>query len=168
MTEIITVTGNLTADPEQRPLGNGTNVTSFRVAAPHRRFDRGTGQWVDQYTNFFSVSAFRSLGAHALTSLKKGDRVIVVGRLHLRAWDNGTRSGTSADIDADAIGHDLLFGSTTYHPDGRREPAATTADETTARDSGGRDADGWTIPAGALVGVGGEEVDAAEPDPTPF
>jgi single-strand DNA-binding protein len=165
MTEIVTITGNIATEPERRTLPGGANVTSFRVASTHRRFDRAAGAWVDQYTNWYTVSAFRALGEHAYASLHRGERVIVVGRLHLRAWDNGTRSGTSADIDADAIGADLLFGTTAFTP-ARREPEGRPADDAgsaapTPTGSGDRDADGWSIPpadsaAPALVDAGAD------------
>ncbi|MFJ6652508.1 single-stranded DNA-binding protein [Microbacterium sp. NPDC091313] len=167
MTEIITVTGNVATEPERRTLPGGASVTSFRVASTHRRFDRASGAWVDQYTNWYSVSAFRALGEHAHSSLHRGDRVIVVGRMHLREWDNGTRAGTSADIDADAIGPDLLFGTTVYTPANR--PAAPPAADTTeavavAAEPAGRDADGWSIPQ-AEPAASGELVDATADTP---
>ena len=152
MSETITVTGNVATDPERRAVGEGVSVTSFRLAATHRRFDRGTNSWVDAYTNYYSVSAFRSLGEHALSSLRRGERVIVSGRFRLREWDNGTRKGVSAEIDAESIGHDLLFGSTTFHRDG--EPRSSSTSESVgsgererAEQSPHVDADGWVIPA---------------------
>jgi single-strand DNA-binding protein len=155
MAEMITVTGNVGTEPEQRPLGNGEFVTSFRVGATHRVFDRNTQQWVDKYTNWYKVSAFRALGAHALASLHKGERVIVTGKLRVKDWNNGTKQGTDVEIDADAIGHDLLFGTTTY----RRAGTSTSAGETAPvgaeaeNTRASTDGDGWAIPAGepALV-----------------
>jgi single-strand DNA-binding protein len=172
MTEIITVTGNIATEPEQRTIGEGVRVTSFRLASPHRRYDRGTGKWVDQYTNFFTVSAFRGLGEHAYASLHQGDRVIVTGRLRLRDWDNGTRSGTNADIDADAIGHDLLWGTTSYQRAGLTSgaPAPAPEDEHAPgeRPTAATDSDGWTIPAApALVGASSEPASPREAE-TPF
>ena len=173
MTEILTITGNVATVPEQRTLPGGATVTSFRLAAAHRRFDKNTGGWIDQYTNWYQVSAFRGLGEHALASLHQGDRVIVVGRMHLRAWENGTRSGTSADIEADAIGHDLLFGTTVFTRTARRDGAAAPREAAesdgspaaaSAPPAGARDADGWAIPAtDELVGA----TAAADAD-TPF
>lgn len=129
MSETITVTGNVVSDPEQRPLRGDETVTSFRVAASHRRFDAQTNTWVDAYTNFYSVSVFRALGVNAYAALKKGQRVIVTGRLRLKEWDNGTRKGVAAEIDADSVGHDLMFGITTFHPAGRtvERPVAVEA-----------------------------------------
>jgi single-strand DNA-binding protein len=172
MTETITVTGNIATDPEQRSVSEGVRVTSFRVASPHRRFDRATGKWVDQYTNFFTVSAFRGLGEHAYVSLHKGDRVVVTGRLRLREWDNGTRRGTNAEIDADAIGHDLLWGTTAYQrADGgapvRADDESDPAGGPTA--IGGTDESGWAIPASTPDLVGAQVGSSGSPGAdTPF
>lgn len=170
MSEIITVTGNIATDPEQRAVTEGVSVTSFRLAATHRRFDRASNAWVDAYTNYYSVSAFRALGEHAFASLKRGERVVVSGRLRLREWDNGTRKGVTAEIDAESVGHDLLFGSTTFHRSGRgsakperpeeQPPAAGEASETAPAPM---DAAGWTIPAAIS-----SPLDEPEPVDAPF
>jgi single-strand DNA-binding protein len=164
MSEIITVTGNIATDPERRVIGEGVSVTSFRLAATHRRYDRASSSWIDSYTNYYSVSAFRALGEHAFTSLHRGERVVVTGRFRLREWDNGTRKGVTAEIEAESVGHDLLFGSTTFHRGGA-PVAAPAADDATATapaavSTGSVDPDGWAIPASL------EE--ALEPADTPF
>lgn len=61
-------------------------------------------------TNWFGITAFRSLGEHAAQSLRKGDRVFVHGRLKFREWETPEKNGTSAEIEADALGHDLRWG----------------------------------------------------------
>jgi single-strand DNA-binding protein len=152
MSETITVTGNVATEPQQRTIGDGISVTSFRVACTHRRFDRETQAWVDAYTNYYSVSAFRSLGRNAFASLHSGDRVVVSGTLRLKEWDNGTRRGMTAEIDAESIGHDLLWGVTTYQRGGSPAPAASAADPASpapaaSAPAGTTDADGWAIPA---------------------
>jgi single-strand DNA-binding protein len=158
MTDIITVTGNVATDPEQRSVADGVSVTSFRLASTHRRFDRSSNAWVDSYTNYYTVSAFRSLGTNALASLRRGERVVVSGRLRIRDWDNGTRKGTTAEIDAESVGHDLLFGSTVFHKggapaavDGHREAAESAAGGPVlgadADVAAAVDQDGWGIPA---------------------
>ncbi|WP_211368006.1 single-stranded DNA-binding protein [Microbacterium rhizomatis] len=114
MSDTITVTGNIATEPDYKRTPAGITITSFRVASSQRRFDRNSGTWVDGVTNYYSVSTFRRLAEHAFASFKKGDRVLLTGRLRLREWDNGTRRGTSAEIDAEAIGHDLLWGTTTF------------------------------------------------------
>jgi single-strand DNA-binding protein len=165
MTEILTITGNVATEPEQRVLPGGATVTSFRVAAAHRRFDKNAGRWVDKYTNWYTVSAFRALGEHAHASLHQGDRVIVVGRMHLRAWDNGTKAGTSADIEAEALGHDLLFGTTVYTAGAPVAAPSEGAAAAAPAETGSRDADGWSIPAGGELVSAAAGGDDAE---TPF
>lgn len=115
MNDMITIVGNLADDPRQIPTSTGVPFTTFRVATHGRRFDRAQEKWVDTPASWYNVSAFRRLATHTLESLHKGDRVIVMGRLRIRVWDNGTKQGTSADIDADAVGHDLLLGTSTFH-----------------------------------------------------
>lgn len=114
MSDTITIMGNLAADPEQKMIGGGTTVTSFRVASSQRFFDKKNGQWVEKDPNWYQVSAFRDLGEHAFASLRKGQRVIVSGRLKIRSWENEKGKGMSVEIEADAVGHDLLWGTTQY------------------------------------------------------
>jgi single-strand DNA-binding protein len=54
------------------------------------------------------------LAINASTSVSKGDRIFVAGRLRVRDWDNGERAGTSVEIEADAIGHDLSWGTAAF------------------------------------------------------
>ncbi|GAA3770136.1 hypothetical protein GCM10022240_23050 [Microbacterium kribbense] len=114
MSDMITITGNIAADPERRHIGSGVAVTTFRVGSSQRHFDRDKGQWVQTATNWYSVSAFRRLGDHAFASLHKGERVIVTGKLKVRQWESGDKHGTAIEIDADGIGHDLLWATTQY------------------------------------------------------
>ncbi|MBD7956567.1 single-stranded DNA-binding protein [Microbacterium sp. Sa4CUA7] len=149
MSETITVAGNLAADPERRTTAGGDAVVSFRVGSTQRRLDKDTGQWVDAYTNWFHVSAFRSLAENALLSLRKGDRVIVTGTLRLRTWENDSRSGVTADIDAAAIGPDLRWGTTVFTRRARGEDRAE--DRSQARSDshatgGAVDAAGCSLP----------------------
>ena len=117
--DTITITGNVATPPELKRTPAGVPITTFRVASGQRRYDRGAEAWTDAGTNWYTVSVFRSLADHAYQSLQKGDRVILTGRLRLREWDNGTRRGTAIEIDAEAIGHDLLWGTTTFVKDSR-------------------------------------------------
>lgn len=113
MPEHITITGTVGTVPTCRTTSRG-DVTSFRLAANQRRFDRATNAWVDAGTNWYSVSAWRQLGVNAAASLSKGDRVIVSGTVRVNdyAREDGSR-GIAIDVTADAIGHDLSVGTTT-------------------------------------------------------
>ena len=125
MSDTITVTGNIATEPEHKRTPAGVAITTFRLASGQRRYDRESGAWIDSGTNWYTVSTFRGLAEHAFASLHKGDRVILTGRLRLRDWDTGSRKGTTAEIDAEAIGHDLLWGTTHFEKDGtaRGSPA---------------------------------------------
>jgi single-strand DNA-binding protein len=114
MTEQVIVRGLIATTPRQVVTESGLNVVSFRLASSYRKFDQETKTWVTSETNWYTISAFRKLAVNAGSSLSKGDRVIVQGRLRIRDWDNGERSGTSVEIDADAIGHDLSFGTSSF------------------------------------------------------
>jgi single-strand DNA-binding protein len=117
MSDTITITGVVGTDPQHKRTPNGTVVTEFRLASGQRRYDKAVGTWVDDGTNWYTVSSYRRLAEHAFHSLRKGERVIVAGRLRVRQWDNGTKSGTAVDIDADTIGHDLVWGTTRFEKD---------------------------------------------------
>lgn len=124
MSEKITITGNIATTPERRVTSGGFAVTSFRVASGERRLDKETGQWSDGETSFYKVSAYRSLAENSYDSFHLGDRVIVTGRLRIKDWDTGTKKGTSAEIDVDALGHDLLWGTSKFRKNERDMPAA--------------------------------------------
>jgi single-strand DNA-binding protein len=114
MTDTITLTGLVATNPRHIVTTEGLAITSFRLASNQRRFDRTQNSWIDGDTNWYTVTAFRQLGAHVATSVDKGQRVIVTGRVRIRDWESGAKSGTTIEIDADAIGHDLTWGRATF------------------------------------------------------
>ena len=60
------------------------------------------------------MTCFRQLAINVVGSIAKGQRIVVVGRLRVRDWENGDRAGTTVEIDADALGHDLAWGSAVF------------------------------------------------------
>jgi single-strand DNA-binding protein len=114
MSEQISVAGLVATTPRHLVTQDGLPITSFRLASSQRRFDRAQNKWVDGETNWFTVTGFRQLAINASTSVSKGDRIFVAGRLRVRDWDNGERAGTSVEIEADAIGHDLSWGTAVF------------------------------------------------------
>jgi len=62
----------------------------------------------------FIATAFRQLAINAAGSVSKGERILVTGKLRVRDWDNGERAGTSVEIEADALGHDLCWGNSAF------------------------------------------------------
>ena len=109
MSEHLAVRGLIATTPRHIVTGDGLDIVSFRLVSASRRFDPESGSWKDDQTNWFTVSAFRKLAVNSASALKKGDRIMALGRLKIRDWDNGERSGTAVEIDADSIGLDLNF-----------------------------------------------------------
>jgi single-strand DNA-binding protein len=114
MTDTIAVSGIVATSPNLISKTNDLKIVSFRLASTQRRFDRGRDRWIDGETNWYSVTAFRQLALNVDSSVVKGDKVIVTGRLRVRDWDNGEKKGTNVDIEATSIGHDLAWGTTTF------------------------------------------------------
>ncbi len=175
MNETVTIVGNIGSIPEQRQLPTGGQVTGFTLVSTERRRDKKTGGWVDGHSNWYDVSVFRALGENAFASLRKGQRVIVVGRLRLRSWETESSRGTSAEIEADSVGHDLLWGTSLFRKreSAPRATAQTTGEsgsaptaESTGRDAAPAAAQGVTDPlAGWGAPAASAERDAVE---TPF
>jgi single-strand DNA-binding protein len=114
MSDSITLTGFVATAPRHLVTSEGLPITSFRLASNQRRFDRTQEKWVDGDTNWYTVTAFRQLALNAAVSIAKGDRVVVSGRIRIREWENGERAGTTVDVEADTIGHDLLWGTASF------------------------------------------------------
>ena len=114
MSDTITVTGLVATEPKHIVTSEGLSITSFRLASALRRFDRAKEKWIDVDTNWYTVSSFRQLASNVSLSVVKGERVVVTGRVRIREWQGTERSGTNVDIEADAIGHDLSWGTSTF------------------------------------------------------
>lgn len=114
MSELITVSGLVATTPRHLVTQDGLPITSFRLAAAHRRFDRKENKWVDGETNWFTITSFRQLAINAAGSISKGERVLITGKLRVRDWDNGERAGTSVEIEADSMGHDITWGTSVF------------------------------------------------------
>ena len=127
MTDTITLTGIIATDPRALVTQSGLSISSFRLASSQRRYDRVKGEWVDGETNWYTVTAFRQLADNVLASLRKGQRVVVTGRVRIRSWESGERSGMTVEVDADAIGHDLVWGRSTFERRVASAPAAGPA-----------------------------------------
>ncbi|MFT3876547.1 MAG: single-stranded DNA-binding protein [Propioniciclava sp.] len=109
---IITLVGNLTADPELRFTPSGAPVANFTVASTPRNFDRATGEWRDGDAMFINCSVWRQAAENVAETLQKGMRVIVQGRLKSRSYE--TREGerrTVFEIEVDEIGPSLRYAS---------------------------------------------------------
>ncbi|MFY9190195.1 MAG: single-stranded DNA-binding protein [Lawsonella sp.] len=109
---IITVVGNLTADPELRFTPSGAAVANFTVASTPRRYNSQSGQWEDGEPLFMRCSIWRDYAEHVAESLTRGTHVIVQGRLKQRSFE--TRDGekrTVVELDVDEIGPALRYAT---------------------------------------------------------
>ncbi len=109
---LITVVGNLTADPELRFTPSGAAVANFTVASTPRTFDRQSNEWKDGDTLFMRCSIWREAAENVAESLTKGTRVIVTGRLVQRSYE--TREGekrTVVELQVDEVGPSLRYAS---------------------------------------------------------
>ncbi len=108
----ITISGNLTSDPELRFLASQQAVANFTVASTPRTQDRQTNQWRDGETMFVRCSAWGRLAEHVTDTLTKGTRVIVTGRLSVRSYEtNSGERRSDLVLNVDDIGPSLQFAT---------------------------------------------------------
>lgn len=106
----LTIVGNLTADPEIRTIGSGATVANFTVASTPRAWNRQTNQYEDGQALFMRCGAWRDMADHIAQSLKKGTRVIVMGRLQQRSYQAQDGSNrTIVELQVDEIGPSLRY-----------------------------------------------------------
>lgn len=109
---VITIVGNLTADPEIRTTGSGASVASFTIASTPRSWNRSTNQFEDGQALFMRCSAWRDLATHCAQSLAKGMRVIAQGRLQQRSYQAQDGSNrTVIELQVDEIGPSLRYAT---------------------------------------------------------
>ena len=109
---VITIVGNLTADPELRTTSAGAQVASFTIASTPRSWNRSTNQFEDGQALFLRCSAWRDLASHCAQTLRKGMRVIAQGRLQQRSYQAQDGSNrTVVELQVDEIGPSLRYAT---------------------------------------------------------
>lgn len=154
----LTVVGWVGSDPRLYPGADGqVPYTQFRVGSTARRWDREQGTYTDDTTDWFTVKVFREMARNVSDSVRRGDPVVVRGRLHLEEWtDQEQQTRTTAVLTANAVGHNLERGVSRFSRV-LRESAGGRGDAPTDRSAGDEprdqvpdEADG--PPDGAVVG----------------
>ncbi len=148
---IITIVGNLTADPELRFTPSGAPVANFTVASTPRTFDRQTNEWKDGDAMFLNCAVWRQAAENVAESLTKGMRVIVQGRLRSRSYE--TREGekrTVFEIEVEEVGPALRYA---------------TAKVTRSSGGGGGNYGGGSSSGGSNWGGGSSERSSGGTDP---
>ena len=132
----ISITGNLTGDPELKFTSQGTAVTTFTVASTEKVFNKTSGKHEDGDTLFLRVNCWRHLAEHVAESAQRGMRVMVTGTLKQRSYE--TKEGekrTSYEVQAEDVGMSLQW-STAKMAKASRERVPVPDDPWSARDSG--------------------------------
>jgi single-strand DNA-binding protein len=137
---IITVVGNLTADPELRYTQNGLAVANFTIASTPRNFDRQKNEYVDGEALFLRASVWKEFAENVAGSLTKGMRVVATGRLKQRSYqDREGNNRTAIELEVDEIGPSLRYATAQVT---RAAGGAGNAGVPRAADS----ADSWNSP----------------------
>lgn len=165
---IITIVGNLTADPELRYTQSGAAVASFTIASTPRTFDRQANEWKDGEALFMRCSAWRDMAENIAGSLTKGMRVIAQGRLQQRSYqDRDGNNRVSIELTIDEVGPSLRYATASVargerggRSGGIGGPAPASGGSGGAGYGGGSDA--WSAPAvGGVPGAGAPIVGGA-------
>ncbi|GAA1599861.1 single-stranded DNA-binding protein [Kribbella sancticallisti] len=110
----LTVQGRVGGEVKFKEVPGRVALASFRLGATPRQFDKATGGWVDRTTTWFTVECWRTLAENVNGSVRRGDPVVVTGRLKTTEWvDNGEKKERTV-IDAFSVGHDLTRGMTSF------------------------------------------------------
>lgn len=156
MSNYVTIQGFASSDVELDTKESGLVVGKFRMGSTHRMQDPITRLWVDGETNWYRVNMFRALAHNVAASVKKGDRIIVIGRLRIKTWLKPDGSpGMGVEIDAETVANDLKFGTCTYHRGAGRTGAAngTSNGASNGTTTSATDSTGAANPASAAAGV---------------
>ena len=119
---VLTVVGNLTADPDLKFTSGGAAVANFTVASTPRTFDKASGQWVDGEPLFMRCAVWREAAENAAESLKKGQRVIVTGKLTSRSYEKDGAKKTVVELAVDEIGPSLRYAVVVTDKKGAAKP----------------------------------------------
>jgi len=121
----VTLSGNLTRDPEIRYTRDGNASASFGLAVNRRWQTRGSDDW-EESTSFFDVVCWRDIAENVALSLVKGARVVVTGRLEQRTWENDEGERRSrVDLVADDVGASLKYATAEVTRADRRDSELT-------------------------------------------
>jgi single-strand DNA-binding protein len=126
---VLTLTGNLTADPEYRVLDSGQSVASFSIASSRRIYDKTAGRWEDGDKLVLRCSAWRNLADNIAESLTRGARVVAVGRLKQHMWEdeNGVQR-LMTELELEDVGTSLRYATATIAKASRRSGSAVGND----------------------------------------
>jgi len=179
MPDSMFVTGVVGTPPVTTTTRNGMTRLQFRLGSSQRKYNKEAGAFEYGETNWYTVVAFRRLAENTAQSITKGDRVVVAGKLRIDEWEREGQRTHTVELIADAIGHDLMFGTDTFvrsasgSAASQAEPSATGvgadvgSPASAGTESTAVDSDGWTLPGagsddGTRAGATGTASDLAD------
>jgi single-strand DNA-binding protein len=120
---IVTIVGNLTADPVLRFIQSGAGVANFTVASTPQRYNSQTKEYEDGDALFMRCSIWKGPAENVVESLTKGQRVIVTGRMKTKSWEDPEGNKRSnIELEVDEMGPSLKFGTASFSKTGRDKP----------------------------------------------
>jgi single-strand DNA-binding protein len=153
------LSGYVAKEPKFRITASGHPTATVRVGYTPRRVDRETGEWADGATSFVTVVCWRALAVNVATCLRKGEPVLVRGRLQVRPYDKDGVSRLAVEIEASSLGHDLARGVANFQR-ARRSPGETALGGSGLAGSNGA-GDGTGIGVSPGLGDGPGQADGA-------
>jgi len=118
------LSGYVAREPKYRITSSGHAAVTLRVGYTPRRVDRESGEWMDGATSFVTVVCWRALAQNVATCLRKGEPVLVRGRLQVRPYEKDGQSRLAVEVEASSVGHDLARGVANFQR-ARRQPGET-------------------------------------------
>jgi single-strand DNA-binding protein len=133
----VTMVGYIASAPRLFVTKAGRFVANMRVGMTPRKLDKETGQWSDGDTSFVTVTCWRALAANVASCLRKGDPVVVKGRMRVRQYDDKDgNQRVDVEVDASTMGHDLNRGVAHFLRT-KRSPGEAPPLQVPARPEGG-------------------------------
>jgi len=153
--------GYVAREPRNRTTTTGVSYTSLRVGYTPRRVDRETGEWSDAGTSFVTVFCWRALADNVATCVRKGDPVLVKGKLQVRPYtDKDGASRLAVEVEATSLGHDLSRGVANFRR-AYKSPGETAAERAAGETRPDEPAAGNGVPAATPAGMFAEDAVAA-------
>ena len=158
------LSGFMVNDPKFKKVGDDVSSVKLRIAYTARWRNRETGEWADGATTFVNVQCWRQLADNVATCLRKGEPVLVMGRLRIRSYNDAEgKTRSLVEIEASSVGHDLTRGtahfSRAYRPAGGRPAGALAGHSADGPDPDGPDPDGQELSAQPPGATGDAVVD---------
>lgn len=147
----VNLAGYVATDPKFKKVAGDTSCARLRVAYTARRRDKETGEWSDGPTSFVNVQCWRTLADNVQMSVRKGEPVLVMGRLQIRRFEDSQGAPrTAVEIEAMSIGHDLTRGVAQFSR--TRWPSALAAADAELQAAAPEPGDGAELSGGQEAG----------------